>query len=60
MATAQHQLNPNVQYTCLKREQFLPYTVNTQPFEQLSHAVLNWTIEHQHDCDILQVHTAVS
>ena len=55
MATTQHQLNPTVQYTCLQQSHFLPATVNTQPFEQLSHAVLNWLTDHQHDCDIVQV-----
>lgn len=54
MATGQHQLNPAVQYTCLQQAHFLPPTVNTQPFEQLSHAVVNWLLEHQHDCDIVQ------
>ena len=54
MATTQHQLNSAVQYTCLQQSHFLPATVNTQPFEQLSHAVLNWLTDHQHDCDIVQ------
>ena len=54
MATTQHQLNPAVQYACLQQDHFLPATVNTQPFEQLSHAVLNWLLGHQHDCDVVQ------
>ncbi|CAL5218412.1 g88 [Coccomyxa viridis] len=56
MANAQRLLNPSVDYTCLKQEHFEPFTVATQPFEQLSHAVLKWLVQHQESCDIVQVH----
>lgn len=55
MANAQRLLNPSVDYTCLKQEHFEPFTVATQPFEQLSHAVLKWLVQHQESCDIVQV-----
>lgn len=57
MANAQMQLNPEVQYACLKHEHFEPFTVATQPFEQLSHAVLQWLVQNQNDCDVVQVTT---
>ena len=54
MAAAQRLLNPQVQYACLQHEHFEPFTVATQPFEQLSHAVLQWLVQHQEDCDVVQ------
>ena len=55
MAGAQRLLNPGVTYACLAQEHFEPFTVATQPFEQLSHAVLSWLVQHQASCDIVQV-----
>ena len=60
MANAQRLLNPSVDYTCLKQEHFEPFTVATQPFEQLSHAVLTWLVQHQASCDIVQVRELAS
>ena len=60
MANAQRLLNPSVDYTCLKQEHFEPFTVATQPFEQLSHAVLKWLVQHQQSCDIVQVRKLAS
>ena len=54
MAAAQRLLNAQVQYACLQHEHFEPFTVATQPFEQLSHAVLQWLVQHQEDCDVVQ------
>ena len=54
MAAAQRLLNPRVQYACLQHAHFQPFTVATQPFEQLSHAVLQWLVQHQDDCDVVQ------
>lgn len=58
MAAAQRLLNPAVSYACLQHEHFEPFTVATQPFEQLSHAVLHWLVQHQNDCDVVQVRSA--
>ena len=53
MANAQRLLNPSVDYTCLKQEHFEPFTVATQPFEQLSHAVLSGWCSTRRSCDIV-------
>ncbi len=58
MATAQRLLNPAVTYACLDHSHFEPFTVATQPFEQLSHAVLQWLVRNQNDCDVVQVSSA--
>ena len=55
MAAAQRAANPAATYECLTEGHFLPFTVSTQPFEQLSYAVLNWLLERQADCDVVQV-----
>ena len=55
MANAQRLLNPAVTYACLDHSHFEPFTVATQPFEQLSHAVLQWLVQKQNDCDVVQV-----
>ena len=44
-----------VDYVCLQDHHFEPPVIKTHPYERMSHAVLNWAIEHQHDCDVLQV-----
>ena len=55
MAAAQRAQHPAARYTCLRDAHFAPFTVSTQPFEQLSYAVLAWLLEHQADCDVVQV-----
>ena len=55
MANAQRLLNSAVTYACLDHSHFEPFTVATQPFEQLSHAVLQWLVQNQKDCDVVQV-----
>ena len=55
MAAAQRAANPGAEYACLQDRHFLPFTVSTQPFEQLSYAVLEWLRERQQGCDIVQV-----
>lgn len=54
MAGAQRAQHPSVRYTCLQDAHFAPFTVSTQPFEQLSYAVLAWLREHENDCDVVQ------
>ena len=55
MAAAQRAATSGAEYTCLQDAHFLPFTVSTQPFEQLSYAVLEWLQQRQQDCDVVQV-----
>ena len=47
---------PNMRWECLEPAHFIPDIVETYPYEQLSHAVLNWFREDPDRCDVIHGH----
>lgn len=46
----------NLHFECLEPHHFVPEIVETYPYEQLSHAVLNWVEENADRCDVIHGH----
>ena len=46
----------NMAFECLEPHHFVPEIVETYPYEQLSHAVLNWIEENADRCDVIHGH----
>ncbi len=46
----------NMHFECLEPHHFVPEIVETYPYEQLSHAVLNWVEENADRCDVIHGH----
>ena len=46
----------NLHFECLEPHHFVPEIVETYPYEQLSHAVLNWVEENADRCDVVHGH----
>lgn len=46
----------NMRWECLEPAHFIPDIVETYPYEQLSHAVLNWFREDPDRCDVIHGH----
>ena len=45
-----------IEFDCLEPHHFVPEVVETYPYEQLSHAVLNWVGENLDRCDVIHGH----
>ena len=45
-----------IEFDCLEPHHFVPEVVETYPYEQLSHAVLNWVSENLDRCDVIHGH----
>lgn len=46
----------NLHFECLEPHHFVPEIVETYPYEQLGHAVLNWVEENADRCDVIHGH----
>ena len=48
--------NGNLDFQCLEARHFEPNIVATYPYEDLSHAVVSWVLEHQGSCELIHGH----